>query len=146
MPFTNANGPVHLLASQGTFARFSTEKPTMTFFRYNAQQCTSFGQCWFFENFDKGASAYLGESLTYTASRNKDIHGDTLIAVDLPGIGNFQWDTTHLRPLLKLWMTLARNTTQGSLHSESIMTATDNANFLRKGRVSLTTVTVFQWP
>ena len=27
---------------------------------------------------------------SYTASRNKDVHGDTLIAVDLPGIGNFQ--------------------------------------------------------
>jgi hypothetical protein len=61
----------------------------MTFFRYNAQQATSFGQAWFFENFDKGASAYLGESLTYTASRNCDIHEQTLIAVDLPGIGNF---------------------------------------------------------
>jgi hypothetical protein len=100
MPFTNANGPVHLLASQGTFARFSTEKPTMTFFRYNAQQCTSFGQCWFFENFDKGKSAYLGESLTYTASRNKDVHGDTLIAVDLPGIGNFQWITDKVKEVV----------------------------------------------
>ena len=53
MPFTNANAMVALLASQGAFARFSTEKPTMTFFRYNAQQSTSFGQGWFFENFDK---------------------------------------------------------------------------------------------
>jgi len=91
MPFTNANAAVFSLSSQGAFARYSTAEPSMTFFRYNAQQATSFGQAWFFENFDKGASAYLGESLTYTASRNCDIHEQTLIAVDLPGIGNMQF-------------------------------------------------------
>jgi hypothetical protein len=51
---------------------------------------TVFGQGWFHENFDKGASAYLGETLTYTASRNCDIHCETLIQMDLPGIGNYQ--------------------------------------------------------
>jgi len=137
MPFTNANGPVHLLASQGTFARFSTEKPTMTFFRYNAQQCTSFGQCWFFENFDKGKSAYLGESLTYTASRNKDVHGDTLIAVDLPGIGNFQWDATASPAAIAEVVDDSLETQYDLVQAaastkESIMTATDTANFLRK--------------
>ena len=147
MPFTNANAPVFALSSQGAFARFSTASPTMTFFRYNAQQSTSFGQAWFFENFDKGASAYLGESLTYTASRNCDIHEQTLIAVDLPGIGNFKYLAADgsatpaveegATELLEASLTATYGDViqAASAIDESAATATDAAgNFKRKGQ------------
>lgn len=87
---TNANAYVHAINSQGSIAQYTTANPTATIFRYTSVHFTAFGQGWYFEHFDKGASAYLGESLTYTASRNCDIHADTLIAQDYPGIGNYQ--------------------------------------------------------
>ncbi len=135
MPFTNANAFVFALGSQGAFAKYSTAQPTMTFFRYNAQQSTSFGMGWFFENFDKGASAYLGESLTYTASRNCDVHEQTLVAVDLPGIGNFFHDGTHTKELLgSIKDTYDDIHTTDKSAQESSATSTDAAgNFKRKG-------------
>jgi len=133
--FTNANAPVFALSSQGAFAKFSTANPVMTFFRYTAQQCTAFAMAWFFEHFDKGASAYLGESLTYTASRNCDIHEQTLIAVDLPGIGNFQFATATAAEIVHPGLLPRVNRVEsGSALSESDgtgCTVTDTTNFKR---------------
>ena len=86
--FTNANGSVHMLHAQGAIAQFLTVKPTATAFRYTSVRFTSFGMAWFFENFDKGASAYLGETVTYTASRNCDMHEMHLFRYELPGLLN----------------------------------------------------------
>lgn len=86
---TNANAAIGAINAQGGIAKYTTAKPTATIFRYTSVQFTVFGQAWFFENFDKGAAAYLGETLTYTASRNCDLHADTLIQMDLPGLGNY---------------------------------------------------------
>lgn len=142
MPFTNANAAVFSLSSQGAFARYSTAEPSMTFFRYNAQQSTSFGQAWFFESFDKGASAYLGESLTYTASRNCDIHEQTLIAVDLPGIGNFHYNNSKSAEVVH--SSLGSEAGVGAYNDVDAATnvvidendckSTDTINFLRLGQ------------
>lgn len=88
---TNANAYVQSIHQPGAMAHYTTAKPTSTMFRYTSVHHPAFAQGWYHENVDKGASAYLGETLTYTANRNKDIHADTLIQMDLPGIGNVQY-------------------------------------------------------
>jgi hypothetical protein len=88
--FTVANGAVLQLHAGGNMADYLSGDPDATAFRYTSVRFTSFGMAWFFENFDKGAASYLGEALTYTASRNCDIHEMTLFRYELPGIGNFQ--------------------------------------------------------
>ena len=88
--FTVANGAVLQLHAGGNMADYLSGDPDATAFRYTSVRFTSFGMAWFFENFDKGAASYLGETLTYTASRNCDIHEMTLFRYELPGIGNFQ--------------------------------------------------------
>ena len=88
--FTVANGAVLQLHAGGNMADYLSGDPDATAFRYTSVRFTSFGMAWFFENFDKGAGSYLGEALTYTASRNCDIHEMTLFRYELPGIGNFQ--------------------------------------------------------
>ena len=88
--FTVANGAVLQLHAGGNMAEYLSGDPDATAFRYTSVRFTSFGMAWFFENFDKGAASYLGETLTYTASRNCDIHEMTLFRYELPGIGNFQ--------------------------------------------------------
>lgn len=95
---TNANAYVQSINQQGAMATYTTAKPTATMFRYTSVHHPAFAQGWYHENFDKGASAYLGDSLTYTASRNKDVHCDTLIQYDLPGIGNVQYLTDSGTP------------------------------------------------
>jgi hypothetical protein len=89
--FTVANGAVLQLHAGGNMADYLSGDPDATAFRYTSVRFTSFGMAWFFENFDKGAASYLGETLTYTASRNCDIHEMTLFRYELPGIGNFQY-------------------------------------------------------
>ena len=71
--FTVANGAVLQLHAGGNMADYLSGDPDATAFRYTSVRFTSFGMAWFFENFDKGAASYLGETLTYTASRNCDI-------------------------------------------------------------------------
>jgi hypothetical protein len=93
--FTVANGAVLQLHAGGNMADYLSGDPDATAFRYTSVRFTSFGMAWFFENFDKGAASYLGETLTYTASRNCDIHEMTLFRYELPGIGNFQTYTDH---------------------------------------------------
>ena len=94
--FTVANGAVLQLHAGGNMADYLSGDPDATAFRYTSVRFTSFGMAWFFENFDKGAASYLGETLTYTASRNCDIHEMTLFRYELPGIGNFQYIATGL--------------------------------------------------
>lgn len=91
MPHTSASAYVNLINNEGAMRHYTTAKPTATMFRHRSVQHPVFAQGWYHENMDKGASAYLGESLTYTASRNKDVHCDTLVQFDLPGIGNAQY-------------------------------------------------------
>ncbi len=91
MPHTSASAYVNNINNEGGMRHYTTAKPTATMFRHRSVQHPVFAQGWYFENMDKGASAYLGESLTYTASRNKDVHCDTLVQFDLPGIGNAQY-------------------------------------------------------
>ena len=93
--FTVANGAVLQLHAGGNMADYLSGDPDATAFRYTSVRFTSFGMAWFFENFDKGAASYLGETLTYTASRNCDIHEMTLFRYELPGIGNFQTYVDH---------------------------------------------------
>lgn len=88
--FTNATAAVHALHTQGAIAKFLTVNPTATAFRFTSMRFTPFSHTWHFETFDKGASSYLGESLTYTANRNKDLHGTTLFMYELPGLMNAQ--------------------------------------------------------
>ena len=88
--FTTASAPVMMLYIGGAIAQFLSVMPDATAFRYTAVRFTTFGQAWYFENFSKGATSYLGESLTYEATRNKDIHEATYVRYELPGIGNVQ--------------------------------------------------------
>ena len=88
--FTTASAPVMMLYIGGAIAQFLSAMPDATAFRYTAVRFTTFGQAWYFENFSKGATSYLGESLTYEATRNKDIHEATYVRYELPGIGNVQ--------------------------------------------------------
>ena len=77
--FTTASAPVMMLYIGGAIAQFLSAMPDATAFRYTAVRFTTFGQAWYFENFSKGATSYLGESLTYEATRNKDIHEATYV-------------------------------------------------------------------
>ena len=87
---TTASAPVMMLYIGGAIAQFLSAMPDATAFRYTAVRFTTFGQAWYFENFSKGATSYLGESLTYEATRNKDIHEATYVRYELPGLMNVQ--------------------------------------------------------
>ena len=91
--FTTASAPVMMLYIGGAIAQFLSAMPDATAFRYTAVRFTTFGQAWYFENFSKGATSYLGESLTYEATRNKDIHEATYVRYELPGLMNVQYVT-----------------------------------------------------
>jgi hypothetical protein len=91
--FTTASAPVMMLYIGGAIAQFLSAMPDATAFRYTAVRFTTFGQAWYFENFSKGATSYLGESLTYEATRNKDIHEATYVRYELPGLMNVQYMT-----------------------------------------------------
>lgn len=93
--FTNATGFVNVMSQEGAMAQYTTARPTSTIFRYRSIQHPVFAQGWYHENFDKGKSAYLGEVLRYTASRNKDCQCDTLIQYDFPGLLNAQYHGPH---------------------------------------------------
>ena len=138
--FTVANGAVLQLHAGGNMADYLSGDPDATAFRYTSVRFTSFGMAWFFENFDKGAASYLGETLTYTASRNCDIHEMTLFRYELPGIGNFQY--ASLLPLEVLHDDIcaqyyaAAGSTVSSCISEGFFRAadvsSDSPTFLRR--------------
>ena len=137
--FTVANGAVLQLHAGGNMADYLSGDPDATAFRYTSVRFTSFGMAWFFENFDKGAASYLGETLTYTASRNCDIHEMTLFRYELPGIGNFQYAASNPREVvhddlcLQYYQLSNAGVGQSKVMSEKLFKATDSANFLRRG-------------
>ena len=121
-------------------ADYLSGDPDATAFRYTSVRFTSFGMAWFFENFDKGAASYLGETLTYTASRNCDIHEMTLFRYELPGIGNFQlkgstnYEVVHesIAPQYYLLSVSGRGAT--NVLGENAFVSTDAAgNYTRRG-------------
>ena len=139
--FTVANGAVLQLHAGGNMADYLSGDPDATAFRYTSVRFTSFGMAWFFENFDKGAASYLGETLTYTASRNCDIHEMTLFRYELPGIGNFQYASGYGKvevvndSICQQYMYLpsSRSTPVAACVGESYFQATDGTNFIRRG-------------
>jgi hypothetical protein len=149
--FTVANGAVLQLHAGGNMADYLSGDPDATAFRYTSVRFTSFGMAWFFENFDKGAASYLGETLTYTASRNCDIHEMTLFRYELPGIGNYQTfaDNTPTNALDQVYEVLnddlcpgyqaiasvlsSSAETKSACVAESRFKAGDTTNFVRRG-------------
>jgi hypothetical protein len=144
--FTTASAPVMMLYIGGAIAQFLSAMPDATAFRYTAVRFTTFGQAWYFENFSKGATSYLGESLTYEATRNKDIHEATFVRYELPGLMNVAWaqgnDTTAddrrnylieaIHPSLKFDYDVVANSGDDIVNtrscvSEAFMTATDGS-------------------
>jgi hypothetical protein len=137
--FTVANGAVLQLHAGGNMADYLSGDPDATAFRYTSVRFTSFGMAWFFENFDKGAASYLGETLTYTASRNCDIHEMTLFRYELPGIGNFNYANSLAREVvhddlcMQYYQLSNAGAAESKVLSERLFKATDSANFSRRG-------------
>ena len=119
-------------------ADYLSGDPDATAFRYTSVRFTSFGMAWFFENFDKGAASYLGETLTYTASRNCDIHEMTLFRYELPGIGNFLYNSSTLYEVVhdelcaQYYQMSNGNEAASLVYGESFFQASDTTNFKRR--------------